>query len=65
MNDRHPLGSASDPDALRGSIFATHNLRFRQALTLRRAWSILLQREGSPDVMPEARHRRRHPELWL
>lgn len=53
MSDRHPLASASDPDALWGAIHAVHNLRFRQALTLDRAWAILLQREDSPDMMPD------------
>ncbi|TNF05892.1 MAG: hypothetical protein EP321_02040 [Sphingomonadales bacterium] len=53
MSDRHPLASESDPDALRGTVHAVHNLRFRQALTLDRAWSILLQCEDSPDIMPD------------
>lgn len=49
----HPLASRGDPNAYEGTIFAVHNLKYRQALTLQRAWSIILHREGSPDIMPE------------
>jgi len=49
----HPFATASDPNGYQGTVYAVHNLKYRQALTLERAWSIILQREDSPDIMPE------------
>ena len=48
----HPMATPADPHAYLPTVMAVRNLAGRQAVTLERAWEILLQREGGPEAMP-------------
>jgi hypothetical protein len=47
------MATPADPHAYKATVMAVRNLFRRQAVTVEQAWTILLQREGGPEAIPD------------